>query len=254
MNANLEFRYNEIAQSKISKWKNDLEVARRVEELAAAVLPREATVIVVSAAHEDLPQLGARQVWPFPERTSTERRSLFASGAAGSAEAKWIQMGHLYKFSLHPAASEDTVLDSVSVTRDEAATAPNRRGETPGQNNAFIAATPNPVPMGSDPGKTIISWSTGDGSPGAIYVSIEGQRMRYPADGREAIEQLKRLRTIGGEFLLAPRNSFSFFERYPELEEHLGHHYRIIEDDEMCRIYDLRENASESGDTAGIQN
>jgi glycosyltransferase involved in cell wall biosynthesis len=246
MNANLEFRYNDIVQSRISKWKNDLEVARRVDELAAAVLPREATVIVISAAHEDLPQLGARQVWPFPERTSTERRRLFASGAAGSAEAKWIQMGHLYKFSLHPAASEDTVLDSVSVTRDEAATAPDRRGETPGQNNAFITATPNPVPMGSDPGKTVISWSTGDGSPGAIHVSVEDQRMRYPADGREAIEQVERLRTIGGEFLIAPRNAFVFFERYPELEEHLGYHYRIIEDDEMCRIYDLRENASEN--------
>jgi glycosyltransferase involved in cell wall biosynthesis len=242
MNANLEFRYNDIVQSTISRWKNHLEVARRVDDLAAAVLPQKATVIVVSAAHEDLPELGGRQVWPFPERTGTEKRNLFASGAAGSAEAKWIQTGHLYKFSLHPAASEETVLDSVSVTRDEGVTAPNRHAESPGKNNAFITATPNPVPMESDPGKTVISWSTSDGSPGAIYVSVEAQRMRYPADGREAIEQIERLRTRGGEFLIVPRNAPILFERYPKLEEHLGHHYRIIEDDEMCRIYDLRES------------
>jgi glycosyltransferase involved in cell wall biosynthesis len=253
MNANLEFRYNHIAQSRISKWKKDLEIARRVDKLAASVLPREATVIVMSAAHEDLPQLGARKVWPFPERTSTERRSRFASGTTGSAEAKWIQTGHLYKFSLHSAASEDIAFSSVSVTQGEVTTTPNRRANAPSQNNAFITATPNPVPMESDPGKTVISWSTGDGSPGVIYVSIEDQRMRYPVDGREAIEQVEKLRARGGEFLIAPRNAFIFFERYPELEEHLGLHYRIIEDDEMCRIYDLRENASENGDTAGIQ-
>lgn len=251
INANLEFRYNDIAQLAMSKWKSDLEVARRVNELAAAVLPREATVIVISPAHQDTPQIGARQVWPFPERTSKQRRQLFASGAEGSAKTGWIETGRLYKFSLYSAASQSTVLASVSVTRDAAAAAHNHSDETPGQNEAFITAAPNPVPMGSDPGKTVIRWSTGDGSPGAIYVSIEDQRMRYPAKGREAIEQVERLRTKGGEFLIAPRNAFTFFEKYPELEEYLDHHYRIVQDDEFCRIYDLRETLEKPAANVG---
>ena len=39
---------------------------------------------------------------------------------------------------------------------------------------AWIIATPNPVPAGRGPGKTIVNWHTGDGSPGQVYVSIGG--------------------------------------------------------------------------------
>jgi hypothetical protein len=44
--------------------------------------------------------------------------------------------------------------------------------EEPGE--AWIIATPNPVPAGRGPGKTIVNWYTGDGSPGQVYVSIGG--------------------------------------------------------------------------------
>lgn len=36
--------------------------------------------------------------------------------------------------------------------------------------DAFIWATPNPVPFGADPGTTTIEWSTGDGSPGWVFL------------------------------------------------------------------------------------
>jgi hypothetical protein len=62
------------------------------------------------------------------------RRQLFACGPAGSAEADWIQAGRLYKFSLYKGASQDTILASVSLTREDAASAPNHSDETPGQN------------------------------------------------------------------------------------------------------------------------
>jgi hypothetical protein len=38
----------------------------------------------------------------------------------------------------------------------------------------WIIATPNPVPAGRGPGKTIVNWHTGDGSPGQVYVSVGG--------------------------------------------------------------------------------
>jgi hypothetical protein len=37
---------------------------------------------------------------------------------------------------------------------------------------AWIIATPNPVLAGRGPGKTIVNWHTGDGSPGQVYVSV----------------------------------------------------------------------------------
>ncbi len=39
---------------------------------------------------------------------------------------------------------------------------------------AWIIATPNPVPTGRGAGKTIVNWHTGDGSPGQVYVSVAG--------------------------------------------------------------------------------
>ena len=43
-----------------------------------------------------------------------------------------------------------------------------------GPTEAWIIAIPNPVPAGRGPGKTIVNWYTGDGSPGQVYVSIGG--------------------------------------------------------------------------------
>jgi hypothetical protein len=49
-----------------------------------------------------------------------------------------------------------------------AATAPSS-GST-----ATITATPNPVPAGPGPGTTMISWDTGDGTLGEVYVAPNG--------------------------------------------------------------------------------
>jgi len=38
----------------------------------------------------------------------------------------------------------------------------------------YIKASPNPVPSGAGPGTTTITWKTGDGSDGFVYVSTDG--------------------------------------------------------------------------------
>lgn len=48
-----------------------------------------------------------------------------------------------------------------------------------------ITASPNPVPAGSEKfGKTTITWSTGDGSVGEVYVSTNGDAERLFAGNR----------------------------------------------------------------------
>ena len=86
----------------------------------------------------------------------------------------------------------------------------------------------------------MINWSTGDGSPGMIDVLIKSLRMQYPANAGEAIEQLEALRAKGGEFLLIRSELFSWLQDYRGLKEHLDCQYRIIQEDDICRIYDLR--------------
>jgi glycosyltransferase involved in cell wall biosynthesis len=244
MNANLRFRYTDTAQLMISKRKNELTLARRVTEIAAAVLPPKASVIVISPPYEELPRFDARRVWAFPERIRRDTRRGFASGAAGRREAPWIGPRGTYKFCLYGGRTQETLLASVSVT-GKYALALSRSGEAPARNEAFIAATPNPVPMGSGPGKigkTVISWSTGDGLPGTVYVSVEDQQMHYPANDAAAVEEMEQLLSKGAEFLLVPHNSFKLFKRYPELKGHLNKHYRLLASEkDICLIYDLRE-------------
>jgi hypothetical protein len=45
---------------------------------------------------------------------------------------------------------------------------------SPGASTATITASPNPVPAGQGPGTTSITWNTGDGSVGTVYLSKDG--------------------------------------------------------------------------------
>jgi hypothetical protein len=48
---------------------------------------------------------------------------------------------------------------------------------------ATITASPNPVTTGEGPGTTAITWNTGDGATGQVYVSEDGGPERLFADG-----------------------------------------------------------------------
>jgi hypothetical protein len=73
------------------------------------------------------------------------------------------------------AACESKHPESVAGTTKPEATA---AASPITQTGATIKATPNPVPAGSGMGTTTISWTTGDGSEGEVYVSESGQAER----------------------------------------------------------------------------
>jgi glycosyltransferase involved in cell wall biosynthesis len=240
MNANLDFRFDDIVGPLISAKRKELSGLCSLMNTAQRMLPRGAVVIVTSGASGDLPPLKEYRLWAFPDRSSKQVRQKFASGPSGAAEAAWIQAHHTYEFCLYGGPKWE-LLASVTVTKKETALWSGVSGKGPGKDGAFIEASPNPVPSGAKNGKTMVTWTTGDGSTGVIDVVVKNLQMHHPVDGAEAIEQLETLRAKGGEFLLAPRNSFAFFEGYPELKRYLDRRYRLIEDDEICQIYDLRE-------------
>jgi glycosyltransferase involved in cell wall biosynthesis len=241
MNANLGFRFDHIVQPLVAVRRKELASMRSLVETAQKILPAATVVIALSRAGEDLPPLNEHQVWAFPDRSPKQTQQHFASGTDGSAEASWIGAASAYEFRLYGGAAQDNLLASVTVTQNGTALDSPRLDRRPDGSGAFIEASPNPVPIGRKPGKTTISWSTGDGSPGVIQVLMKSLRMQYPANGSEAIEQLETLKAKGGEFLLIRRELVSWLEDYKGFKEHLDRHYRIIQDDEICRIYDLRE-------------
>jgi glycosyltransferase involved in cell wall biosynthesis len=89
-----------------------------------------------------------------------------------------------------------------------------------------------------------VSWWTGDGSEGQVYVSeCRGIADDTPlADEHEAIAHLETLRTRGGEFLLIPAASYWWLGRYARLRRHLQEHYPVaFEGEDTCLIFDLRD-------------
>src|SRR6266480_3351369 len=240
MNGNLNFRFNHLVEPLVSARRKELAIARSLVKIGRRTLPPGGVVSVMSKAYDDLPSLAGHQVWAFPDRSGRQAQRHFASGSAGSAEAPWIGAGGVYEFRLSGGATQNKLIASVTVTQNATGFYPPLPGAEARKNGAFIEASPNPVPMGTKSGKTTITWSTGDGSKGVIHVTEKSLQAHYPPNGCEAIAHLEKLRAKGGEFLLAPRSAFTFFERYPDLKEYLDHRYRVVKNDELCRIYDLR--------------
>jgi ABC-type transport system substrate-binding protein len=50
----------------------------------------------------------------------------------------------------------------------------NMSPASPAASAATITASPNPVPVGEGLGTTTITWNTGDGTVGQVYVSVDG--------------------------------------------------------------------------------
>jgi len=72
----------------------------------------------------------------------------------------------------------------VACGSPQAAQGPARGGGQ-SQTAATIEASPNPVPTGSEPGTTTITWKTGDGSQAQVYVSQDGAAEKLFASGSE---------------------------------------------------------------------
>jgi predicted small lipoprotein YifL len=50
----------------------------------------------------------------------------------------------------------------------------NTSDVSPAASAAMITASPNPVTTGEGPGNTTVTWNTGDGTAGQVYVSADG--------------------------------------------------------------------------------
>ena len=59
----------------------------------------------------------------------------------------------------------------------------NTPSASPAASAATISASPNPVAIGEGPGTTTVTWNTGDGSSGQIFVTEDGSPERMFASG-----------------------------------------------------------------------
>ena len=222
---------------------HSLEMSDKILETVEVYLPPHAMVAVATGGKRDFLKLGGLCARHFPQAKSDGRGRLFRQGPKGFAEVPWIEAGMQYEFRLFRGEKYSEEVAAVSVTGSVDTKSTINADPTP-ENQAYLIASPNPVPTPNRFGRTAISWNTGDGSEGRIYVSQGGDYdNRRPEDSDEAISHLEDIRAQGAEYLLLPATAFWWLDRYQKFRQHLEDRYQIIARDEnTCLIFDLRQS------------
>jgi Glycosyltransferases involved in cell wall biogenesis len=221
-----------------------LQMGDRILHVAKASLPSNSTVAVATGGKRELLRLGGHRAWHFPQESADERGRLFGQSAEGLADVHWIEAGIRYEFRLFGGPKYSSKLAAISVIGLADAT-PNVPVEPPRSGQAYLIAIPNPVPAPNRFGRTTITWNTGDGSQGRIYVSEGGKHNRCPPkDSDEAISHLEAVRSRGAEYLLLPATAFWWLDQYQKFRQYLETRYlAIVRDKKTCIIFDLRESS-----------
>jgi glycosyltransferase involved in cell wall biosynthesis len=219
-------------------------MSRRIREIVTERLPADAIVAIASGDHTELLRLDNRQALPFPPPSFTGG-ALFAQGATGHLKTlAWIEPGMTYQFSLYRGTDHADLLARLFV-RGVANPTLNATADAvpPRQlhnNGVVLTADPNPVLAAEQPGTTTITWSTGDGSEGAVYVtggSVGGE----PTGSTEAWNSLETIKEMGAQFLLIPARSFWLRAEFQEFRERVENSYRVvIREENACIMFDLR--------------
>jgi glycosyltransferase involved in cell wall biosynthesis len=244
--------YREAYDAGKSFWRNDYpfqQMVARIREIVREQLPPDAAIAVAAAGKTELLRLDGRRGWHFPQAAQGNAEELFAQGAEGSvATPAWIEAGMTYEFSLYKGTERSKLLarlpvkgvaDPLPLTTTAV---PHPRGHDDG---VLLAAIPNPVPAAEEPGVTNITWSTGDGSEGQVYVSSTGVYAGHdPVNSDEAWASLESVKRKGAEYLIIPAQSFWWFDNYQKFRERVEAGYpTIVRDENTCIIFDLRESS-----------
>ena len=225
-----------------------LQMSDQIAKVVQSNLPPNATVAVATGGKKELLRLDGCRVWHFPQAANDQRGQLFQQGSKGSAEVRWIQSGMRYEFRLFGGPEYSKELAAISVIGVADGTG-KISAEPFTSDKVCLMATPNPVVVPNQyAGRTTISWNTGDGSEGRLYVSEGGEYdSRRPQDSDEAISCLETIRAQGAQYLLLPATAFWWLNDYQKCRKHVEARYPVVvRDDETCIIFDLREPSATS--------
>ena len=245
--------YREAYDAGAQFWQNDYSIQQmvtRIREIVREQLPPDAAIAVATSGNPELLRLDGRRGWHFPQAARGNVGELFAQGAEGSvATPAWIEPGMTYEFSLYRGTDSSRLLARLLVQGvADPSTSANTEStpqECAHEEGILLTAIPNPVFAGEEPGVTNITWSTGDGSEGQVYVAGEGQYAgQEPADSDEAWSELEAAKAKGTQYLLIPVKSFWWLDDYREFRERVDARFpAIVRDENSCTIFDLRESS-----------
>jgi len=155
----------------------------------------------------------------------------------------WIEPGMAYEFSLYGGAGFSQLLARLLVTGTADPLSLTNAEQLPSRSNGIVlTAVPNPVPAAEEPGATKITWSTGDGSEGQLYVSSVGIYLGHdPTNSDAAWASLQSAKTRGAQYLLIPVKSFWWRGHCQKFREQVETSYpAVVRDESTCLIFDLQ--------------
>jgi hypothetical protein len=169
-----------------------------------------------------------------------------AEAPAGSTVLSWLAADRVYELSLHapgstapPLARAATVGEPIE-DRVDGRPAPPTEDPAPGE--PFVRVEPVVVKCRRGAGAARVTWSTGDGSPGQLWMAFYPVTAGVPEPGEPSIAALEALREAGAEYLLVPEAGRWWLERDPQLRRRLRSRYRLVADERgLARLYDVRE-------------
>ncbi len=244
-------RYRETYDAGRLFWQNDYpfnQMVSRIRDIVRGQLPPDAAIAVATAGKTELLRLDGRRTWHFPQADKDSKGELFAHAAEGSGTTPpWIEPGMTYEFSLYGGPEFSKLLarllvkgiaDPLPLTNAESAPQEPAR-----DNGVLLTAIPNPVHAGDEPGVTNITWSTGDGSEGQVYVSSTGVYPGHdPVNSDEAWASLESAKSKGAEYLIMPAQSFWWLDDYQEFRKRVEARYPcLIRNRDACIIFALRK-------------
>jgi len=121
---------------------------------------------------------GAGGPWEVRVSQDGADELVFATAAAGTQDAPWVRAGSAYAFRLYPPRADGRAVAACTV----------RMGSAPRsvRSRAYLKAEPSRVTNSAQPGKTTLTWDTGDGADGVLVLAVKtlaGQREQVVTSG-----------------------------------------------------------------------
>ena len=237
----------------------------RIRAAARAVLPPDATVLVVSRGDNDLLNLDGRNAWHFPREADgryaghhpaddraaiSHLEDLCGWGAEyllfPSTAFWWFD--HYQEFKRHLETRHRLVFRQNDCAIYALS---GRDGADPAlsADNKVLAASISDLlkhllPSGA---RVAVAMPPDQG----VSLVPGGEIWRVPTEGQaeedSTMASLEELRSGGVQFLVIPRPVFEWLDRTPGLEQRLAEeHIFVTRQEHLCAIYELRAQAAES--------
>jgi GT2 family glycosyltransferase len=162
---------------------NQDELVRTIRKASLTVSPEQVPVGEIVGVTEITWDTGDGTEGQIYVSVDGDAELLFATGPSGSKPALWIEQSLTYQFRLYAGTEHEQLLGEAMVTGISTSLGDDKPAAVEPIREASLTVSPEQVPVGETVGVTEITWDTGDGTEGQVYVAVDGEAEALFATG-----------------------------------------------------------------------